>query len=83
MTNSPKTYQVNALWDEESSVWVATSDDVLGLATEAATLEILRQKLHVMVPELLALNHLVEPGFAGVISLQLISQQRELIEVAA
>jgi hypothetical protein len=83
MTNSPKTYQVNASWDEESSVWVATSDDVLGLATEAATLEILRQKLHVMVPELLTLNHLIEPGFTGVISLQLISQQQELIEVAA
>jgi len=29
--------QIKALWDEESGVWVATSDDVPGLVTEAQT----------------------------------------------
>jgi hypothetical protein len=39
---------------------VATSDDVPGLVTEAATLEQLSGKLEVMVPELLAANGCVE-----------------------
>lgn len=47
---------VKALWDEEAEVWVATSDDVPGLATEAETTSELVSKLKVMVPELLALN---------------------------
>ncbi len=47
---------VRADWDEEAEVWVATSDDVPGLATEEETLEKLIQKLKVMIPELLAVN---------------------------
>ncbi len=47
---------VNALWDAEASVWVATSDDVPGLATESASFEVLLEKLRTMVPELLELN---------------------------
>lgn len=46
---------INALWDDEAKVWVATSDDV-PLATEAPTLEALSDKLQAMVPELLELN---------------------------
>ena len=47
---------IRAEWDEEAEVWVATSDDVAGLATEANTLEELASKLRVMVPELLDAN---------------------------
>lgn len=47
---------VRAQWDEEAHVWVATTDDVPGLATEAETLEALRDKLKVMVPELMQEN---------------------------
>ena len=36
-----KIYFVRAEWDEEAKVWVATSDDVPGLETEAETMEIL------------------------------------------
>ena len=49
-------YFIHAEWDAETAVWVATSNDVPGLATEAETLEALAAKLRVMVPELLALN---------------------------
>ncbi len=49
---------VHAEWDDEASVWVASSDDVPGLATEAPTTEELISKLKVMIPELLALNNL-------------------------
>ncbi len=47
---------IRAEWDDEASVWVATSDDVPGLATEADTLDQLSAKLESMVPELLDAN---------------------------
>ena len=47
---------VRVEWDEECQVWVATSDDVPGLATEAETIESLIRKLKVMIPELLKAN---------------------------
>lgn len=47
---------IRAEWDAEAGVWVATSDDVPGLATEAETLEALSTKLESMVPELLEAN---------------------------
>ena len=47
---------VRAEWDEEASVWVATSDDVPGLASEEATTEGLIEKLKVIIPELLEAN---------------------------
>lgn len=49
-------YAVTATWDADALVWVATSDDVPGLATEAATLEALGDKLRLLVPELLDAN---------------------------
>lgn len=51
-----KPYYVRAQWDEEARVWVASSDDVPGLATEADTTEALVQKLKSLIPELLELN---------------------------
>ncbi|HJX11195.1 MAG TPA: DUF1902 domain-containing protein, partial [Candidatus Binatia bacterium] len=47
-----KQITVNAEWDPEAKVWVATSDDVPGLITEAETVEALAEKLSVMIPEL-------------------------------
>ena len=45
--------EIKAEWDPEANVWVATSDDLPGLVTEAETVESLQQKLAVMVPDLL------------------------------
>jgi predicted RNase H-like HicB family nuclease len=50
---------IRAEWDEEAMVWVATSDDVPGLATEAVTMEDLISKLKVIIPELLMANNTV------------------------
>jgi hypothetical protein len=47
---------IRAEWDEDASVWVATSDDVPGLATEETTMEALIIKLKTMIPELLEAN---------------------------
>lgn len=57
-----KVCRVIATWDNEASVWVASSDDVAGLATEAPTLDALEAKLAHLVPELLELNGQVQPG---------------------
>jgi predicted RNase H-like HicB family nuclease len=51
-----KQITVNAEWDSEAKVWVASSDDVPGLVTEAETVEALAEKLSVIVPELLEAN---------------------------
>ena len=51
-----KRHLVNAEWDADASVWVATSDDVPGLVTESDTLEALQSKVQIMVPELLEAN---------------------------
>jgi predicted RNase H-like HicB family nuclease len=45
--------EIKAEWDPDANVWVATSDDLPGLVTEAETVESLQQKLAVMVPDLL------------------------------
>ncbi|MCY7276712.1 MAG: DUF1902 domain-containing protein [Phormidesmis sp. CAN_BIN44] len=76
-------YQVSAFWDENAAVWVATSEDVPGLATEADTVEALSQKLRDIVPELLLSNHVISAGYAGEIAVQLTSHRQELIEVAS
>jgi predicted RNase H-like HicB family nuclease len=47
---------VRATWDDEAEVWVAQSADVQGLATEAPTLEELREKILAIIPELIELN---------------------------
>jgi predicted RNase H-like HicB family nuclease len=47
---------VKAQWDDEAEVWVAESDDIPGLITEAATMEYLIKKLKILIPELIAAN---------------------------
>ncbi len=47
---------VHAEWDADARVWVATSFDVPGLATEAESVEALVDKLEVIIPELLEAN---------------------------
>ena len=42
-----------AVSDDEVDVWVATSEDVPGLVTEAPSLNELMAKLKLMIPELL------------------------------
>lgn len=46
---------VSAFWDDEAQVWVAESDDVPGLITEAENIEALADKLRVLIPELMDL----------------------------
>ena len=54
------TYHVKAVWDSEAEVWVATSDDIPGLVTEADTAEQLESKLKIMIPEMLRENGIIQ-----------------------
>lgn len=76
------TYKVEAFWDAEAEVWVATSEDIPGLVTETSTIDILTEKLRVMIPELLVLNQIVPHNYVGTINFELISHRQELIQVA-
>lgn len=51
---------IEAFWDQEAEVWVASSQDVPGLATESDSIESLLDKLAELVPELLKLNQMSE-----------------------
>jgi predicted RNase H-like HicB family nuclease len=54
-------YIVTALWDDDAQVWVATSDDIPGLVTEATTLDALLARVVAVAPELLEDNaHLLD-----------------------
>jgi predicted RNase H-like HicB family nuclease len=64
---------VNAQWDAEAKVWVASSDDLPRLVTEADTLEELQQKLAVMIPELLEANNAMAENDVGKIPVNLIA----------
>ena len=57
---------VTAIWDNDAEVWVACSDDVPGLITEADTFADLRAKLVDLIPELLVENreHIAQSSFS-------------------
>lgn len=49
-------YIIRTFWDDEAKMWVASSDNFVGIATEAKTLDKLVKKLEVMIPEILEAN---------------------------
>ncbi len=49
-------YVITFTWDDESAVWIATSDDIPGLVLESNSFDALLERIHFAIPELLALN---------------------------
>ena len=74
-------YHVKAEWDEDAQVWVASSDDVPGLATGADTFEGLIEKLKIAIPELLVENGLLASD-ADNVSFAVKAERTELVPVA-
>jgi predicted RNase H-like HicB family nuclease len=75
----PNKYLVTAQWDEEARVWVATSEDIPGLVTEAATLDDLLKRVVAVAPELLEDNALAGHGIEHVgdlVDVHIISELR-------
>ncbi len=52
MSNNMK-YNVKLTWDNEASVWIATSDDVPGLVLESDSYEALIENVKIAIPELI------------------------------
>jgi predicted RNase H-like HicB family nuclease len=75
-------YHVNVEWDDEGQVWVASSDDVPGLATGADTFEALVQKLKVVIPELLIENGLLPAGAEDAVPFEIRAERTEYAHVA-
>jgi predicted RNase H-like HicB family nuclease len=75
------TYHVTAEWDDDARVWVASSEDVPGLATGADTFEDLVEKLKVVIPELLVENGLLPAGTDSV-PFAIKAERNELAPVA-
>ncbi len=49
-------YIINLMWDDDASVWIATSEDVAGLVLESGSLDALIERVRFAIPELLELN---------------------------
>ncbi len=49
-------YTINMIWDDESKVWIATSDDIPGLVLESGSFDALLERVRFAAPELLELN---------------------------
>lgn len=49
-------YIITFTWDEEASVWIATSNDIPGLVLESGSFDALLERTRFAVPELLSLN---------------------------
>lgn len=60
MIATDRTLSVLAQWDAEAGVWAAASNDVPGLAAEAASLDELFRDLQLLIPELLELNGMAD-----------------------
>jgi predicted RNase H-like HicB family nuclease len=75
-----KDINVEAFWDKEARVWVATSDDVPGLITESDTMEHLMLKLKILIPELLQANGLLSGSEATDIPIHLLGKWQEVIK---
>ena len=49
--------RIDFTWDDEASVWIATSKDVPGLIPESGSFDALIERVRYAVPELLELNN--------------------------
>ena len=47
---------IDARWDAEASVWIATSNDVPGLVVEADTWPTMIEEVRLVLPDLLELS---------------------------
>lgn len=50
------TFDIHAEWDAEAGVWIATSEEVLGLCVQAETFDELVEVVAALVPELYHLS---------------------------
>lgn len=66
-------YVIHLTWDNEASVWIATSEDIPGLILESGSFDALLERTRCAIPELLTLN----PSNKNPISLSFVSERHE------
>ena len=71
---------VTAKYDDDASVWYVEESNVLGLRTEAPTIEALRAKLPGLIEDLVELNQL---DFHGEVPIEVIAHARTTVTIAA
>jgi hypothetical protein len=58
-------YIIDLTWDNETNVWIATSENIKGLILESGSIDALIERVRFAVPELLSLNqNLIEKTIA-------------------
>jgi predicted RNase H-like HicB family nuclease len=72
-----KVIVVRAEWDPEAQVWVAESADLEGLVTEAETMEGLRARLALVIPDLLNEYGETDPD----LSIELIAHSHDRLQL--
>jgi hypothetical protein len=55
-------YAIDLRRDESDTVWIATSEDVTGLALESVSLDELKKQVGFAVPDLLKINKIQTEG---------------------
>ena len=56
--------QIDAIWDDEAKVWLATSQDIAGLCVEAETWGRMIEEVKLILPDLMPLNGQSSEGVA-------------------
>ena len=56
LPNMSRDITINARWESEAGVWLATSTDVPGLVVEAETWPSMIEEVRLVLPDLLELN---------------------------
>ena len=74
------TFDIRAEWDTEGGVWIATSEEVLGLCVQAETFDELVEVVAALVPELLMENHIATPDL---IPIRVLAERTATVRAAA
>jgi len=74
------TFDIHAEWDAEAGVWLATSEEILGLCVQAETFDELVEVATALVPELLMENHIATPDL---ISIRVLAERTATVRAAA
>lgn len=69
--------RIEFTWDDEASVWIATSKDVPGLILESGSFDALIERVRHAVPELLELNN----NKQNIVDLTFVSERHDQVAV--
>jgi Domain of unknown function (DUF1902) len=72
---------VNAEWHEKDNVWIATSDDIWGLAAQAPDLQALKLKVLPMIADLVELNSV--PVSLREITVHFVARSSNILELTS